>query len=483
MKGEINWCPRPCHYITITWIWFSKQVTFFVKLTSLYVSQVMEPNLLCFILFTLFGFVITSFNDRNGTQHYTYCVLGAGPAGLQMAHFLSKARRDYIVLERNSGPGSFFNKWETFVQEVVQKSKLRFSAFCFETLPFLCVSRYPRHRKLISINKIHTGRRNREFNLRHDWNSLLSDKPDLLFRRVSAAFYPPADTFPLYLSMFVKELGLRVQYGVDIGRVRFVQSASKRSYILTDQHASEYTCRYMKQRGKNGLWVTLDSNLSFSPLASFLWPQVYGFLKRLSLSALILLRAMSPSPPTLRTTETRPCSFWGRGTLLLKRPRASWVVLAWCTCSVPVLFDLPGRHITLAISGKAWCTVFVSKLCTKRQEKTYAVLPLFPFRAVNNELIDTYQLKSLSGLVEAPLEKIVIAERKTQSRRRPDGKEGRRKLYLTLKKYTLNNNQSNGDVAREELPGYHIDNFPMRKPYDRVIRCLGFRFNFSIFDR
>lgn len=115
-------------------------------------------------------------------------------------------------------------------------------------LPFLCISSYPRHRKLISINKIHTGRRNREFNLRHDWNSLLSDKPDLLFRRVSAEFYPPADAFPLYLSMFVKELDLRVRYGVDIGRIRSVQSASRRSYILTDQHASEYSCRYMKQR-------------------------------------------------------------------------------------------------------------------------------------------------------------------------------------------------------------------------------------------
>lgn len=108
------------------------------------------------------------------------------------------------------------------------------------------VPRYPRHRKLISINKIYTGRRNREFNLRHDWNSLLSDKPDLLFKRVSSEFYPPADAFPLYLSMFVKELGLKVRYGVDIGRIRAVQSAvAGRSYVLTDQHASDYTCGYL----------------------------------------------------------------------------------------------------------------------------------------------------------------------------------------------------------------------------------------------
>lgn len=41
-------------------------------------------------------------------------------------------------------------------------------------------ARYPRHRKLISINKRNTGRTNKEFNMRHDWNSLLSDDESLL---------------------------------------------------------------------------------------------------------------------------------------------------------------------------------------------------------------------------------------------------------------------------------------------------------------
>ena len=50
--------------------------------------------------------------------------------------------------------------------------------------------RYPRHRTLISINKQHTGKVNREFNERHDWNSLLSDDPNLLFGRFSTDFFP-----------------------------------------------------------------------------------------------------------------------------------------------------------------------------------------------------------------------------------------------------------------------------------------------------
>lgn len=37
--------------------------------------------------------------------HHDYCIIGAGPAGLQMAYFLHKAQHDYIVYERNSQAG------------------------------------------------------------------------------------------------------------------------------------------------------------------------------------------------------------------------------------------------------------------------------------------------------------------------------------------------------------------------------------------
>ncbi|KAF6036632.1 FOXRED2 [Bugula neritina] len=39
--------------------------------------------------------------------------------------------------------------------------------------------KYQRHGQLISINKRHTGKLNDEFNMRHDWNSLLTDNLDL----------------------------------------------------------------------------------------------------------------------------------------------------------------------------------------------------------------------------------------------------------------------------------------------------------------
>lgn len=70
--------------------------------------------------------------------------VGAGPGGLQLAHYLHAAGRDYVVLDREATAGNFFHH-------------------------------FPRYRKLISVNKRFTGTEHLDFNLRFDWNSLLSD--------------------------------------------------------------------------------------------------------------------------------------------------------------------------------------------------------------------------------------------------------------------------------------------------------------------
>lgn len=76
------------------------------------------------------------------------------------------------------------------------------------------------------------------------------------------------------------------------------------------------------------------------------------------------------------------------------------------------------------------------------------------FRAVNNAVLDTYQLKSLDAVLEAPIEEIQVIKRNG-------------KLYLV----TTDDEES------------AIDNFAMREPYDRIIRCLGFNFDSSIFKK
>ena len=55
--------------------------------------------------------------------------------------------------------------------------------------------RYPRHRTLISINKRFTGTTNHEFNLRHDWNSLISNNRSLELRHYTDEYFPNADTY------------------------------------------------------------------------------------------------------------------------------------------------------------------------------------------------------------------------------------------------------------------------------------------------
>ena len=77
------------------------------------------------------------------------------------------------------------------------------------------------------------------------------------------------------------------------------------------------------------------------------------------------------------------------------------------------------------------------------------------FRGVNNALLDTYQLKSLDAMLEAPLDAIQIH------------RNGSRLVLDVLNRTTFD--------ARH-------DNFAMREPYDRVVRCLGFRFNDSLFN-
>ena len=47
----------------------------------------------------------SNYSATSYIHEYEYCVVGAGPAGLQMAYFLQKSNRNYILLERNNISG------------------------------------------------------------------------------------------------------------------------------------------------------------------------------------------------------------------------------------------------------------------------------------------------------------------------------------------------------------------------------------------
>ncbi|MGH8794222.1 MAG: NAD(P)-binding domain-containing protein [Stackebrandtia sp.] len=133
-------------------------------------------------------------------------VIGGGPGGLQLAHDLHHAGCDYLVVESADHPGSFF-------------------------------SRYPRHRQLISINKVVVD--DRDNPLRFDWNSLLSDDDTLRFPRYTAEYFPHADDMVRYLADFADRHGLRVRY-----RTRAVGiEADVAGYAVSLQDASPVRAR------------------------------------------------------------------------------------------------------------------------------------------------------------------------------------------------------------------------------------------------
>lgn len=105
--------------------------------------------------------------------------------------------------------------------------------------------KYPRHGKLISINKRHTGRTNKDFNMRHDWNSILSDNEDLLMRHYSKEFFPTKESLVDYLNDYAKTFDLKVRYNTDVSNISKVWNETQKSnlYHMSDQHGNTFMCK------------------------------------------------------------------------------------------------------------------------------------------------------------------------------------------------------------------------------------------------
>lgn len=293
-------------------------------------------------------------------QSFEYLVIGAGPAGLQTAHDLQQAGLDYLVVESGETPGTFY-------------------------------TRFPRHRTLISSNKVHTGFDDAEKNLRWDWNSLLSDSPEMLFKNYSQKYFPPADDLVRYLGDFARHFELRVRYNTRIARV----SKAAGEFHLTDTDGNRY-------RAKRLIVATGYS------------------------------RAYQPAIPGLELAESYhdvsvdPADFVNQEVLIIGKGNSAFETADNLIPAASVI------HVASPMSLRmAWKTHFVGHL-----------------RAVNNNFLDTYQLKSQNAVLDATIEKI-------------EKRDGR---YVVSVSYT----HANGE--REELF------------YDRVISCTGFRFDPSIFD-
>jgi thioredoxin reductase len=291
-----------------------------------------------------------------------YLIIGAGPAGLQLAALLERdGRRDYLVLESAAAPGAFF-------------------------------TRFPRHRQLISINKPHTGSDDPELNLRLDWNSLLSDDPTLRFTRYTERYFPHADVMVRYLADFAAATGVRVRYG---SRVTRVSRAADGGFAVRDQTGTVHRARrVVVATGVSQPYVPPIPGVEHAELYTEMSVDPRGFVDQ---RVLIIGKGNSAFETADNLMET--------------------------TTLIHVAGPGPIRM--------AWRTHYVGHL-----------------RAVNNNFLDTYQLKSANAILDGHVREIA---------RDTDG-------------YRVVFSFSRADEVTKELR------------YDRVLLCTGFRFDASIFD-
>ncbi|MCG7208953.1 NAD(P)-binding domain-containing protein [Streptomyces arenae] len=289
-----------------------------------------------------------------------HLVIGAGPAGLQLGRLLQAAGHDYRVLESGGAPGTFFRT-------------------------------FPRHRRLISVNKVHNGTDDPELNLRMDWNSLLSDDPDLLFTRYTRRYFPAADDFVRYLADFAEAFKLDIAYDTRAVRI----SRDDDGFTVTDQRGAEHRARRL----------VMATGVS---------------------------RPFIPDIPGIETAEpypdvpVDPDGFTGERVLILGKGNSA-LETADNLVETAAVIHVAGPHSVRL----AWNTHFVGHL-----------------RAVNNNFLDTYQLKSLNALLDGDVRSI----------------------------------EKDADGYRVRFAFSRADEVVKELRYDRVIVCTGFRFDASPFD-
>lgn len=290
---------------------------------------------------------------------YDYLILGAGPAGLQMGYYLEKAGRNYLILEAGQTVGTFFKS-------------------------------FPRHRRLLSINKIHTGYEDAEINLRWDWNSLLSDREELLFKHYSNSYFPSAEDLINYLQDFATQCNLKIKYGTRITKIK-----KNDHFTLVDAQGNSYSCKYL------------------IIAAGFTKPNV-------------------PAIPGAELAElytevsVDPENFAKQRVLIIGKGNSGFETASNLIGTTSLIHIVSPQPVVAA-----WKTKFVGHL-----------------RAINNDFLDTYQLKSQNVVLDASVDRI----------ERRDGR------------FAVTFSYSHAAEEQEELI------------YDRVILCTGWRFDNSIFD-
>lgn len=249
--------------------------------------------------------------------------------------------------------------------------------------------RYPRHGQLISINKVYTGFDDPEVNLRWDWNSLLGDENVPLFKEYSKEYFPPSALMVDYLNDYAKTYDLNIVTEAPVASVE-----KDDLFRVVDRQGRRYAA------------------------------------KRL-IAATGVSQPYIPPIPGIELTENYtevsvdPEDFVNQQVLILGKGNSAFETADNLIATASVIHVASPSPVKLA-----WKTHYVGNL-----------------RAVNNNFLDTYQLKSQNAVLDCTIKKIE--------------KQGDK--YVVSVAYT------------------HADEETENLTYDRVICCTGFQFDASIY--
>ena len=251
-------------------------------------------------------------------------------------------------------------------------------------------TRYPRHQTLLSINKLYTGYEDSEINLRWDWNALLCEE-GMGFNAYSDSYFPKNEQLVQYLNDFAKRFFLKVQYRTTVQSI-----VRDHHFTLVDTQGQHYHCRRL-------IMATGLSQPYVPPIPGIEHAELYTSM------------------------SIDPRDFVNQRVLILGKGNAAFET-ADHLIGVTSRIHLASPHSV----NLAWNSLYVGHL-----------------RAVNNNVLDTYRLKSQNAILDATIEHI----------------------------------EYDGHAYRVQVHYSHAQGEVEQILYDRVLVCTGFRFDTALFDR
>ncbi|MDY6802257.1 MAG: NAD(P)-binding domain-containing protein [Cyanobacteriota bacterium] len=250
----------------------------------------------------------------------------------------------------------------------------------------------PKHRQLISINKKYNYFTEEEFNWRHDWNSLLNDDPEMRFTEYTDELFPNADLLYQYFQDFAARFELRIGYGVTVVTIK---KDTDGQFIILTESGEIYKCQVLL--------------MGLGAVASKIPYDIEG---------IELTTDYEDQPLDLEVYRNKRVGIMGQGNSAFETAD----YLSGTAAFVHILTKHPVKF--------AWDTHFVGDL-----------------RAVNNNIFDMYQLKSLHAVLSPRITKISKASENT---------------LQTNHEY---------DFPNASVPG----TLKLTREYDFIIRCTGWK--------